>query len=160
MGEKKGKMGRGWKTRQQPPPPTLTHQPGRMLPRDAIQCLKQDLSQISQHGLVSLSRTCEMIPQVMSCADGSGPVGRTPRTRQCHLLEVIRSNLGSVRGLGIVHPGRWHRFGCDCGECRIVSIFWKGFIFSTSSPSFRSFLPIKYIFSRLCFPVPGPLDTF
>lgn len=52
--------------------PTLTHQPGRMLPRDAIQCLKQDLSQISQHGLVSLSCTCEMIPQVMSCADGSG----------------------------------------------------------------------------------------
>lgn len=34
--------------------PRANHQPGHMLPSDPFQLLKRDLSQISQHGLVSL----------------------------------------------------------------------------------------------------------
>lgn len=73
--------------------PRANHQPGHMLPRDPVQFLKRDLSQISQHGLVSLS--CLLSIELCWWTQ---LVGRTLRTLQCHLLEVFRSNLGSVRG--------------------------------------------------------------
>lgn len=126
--------------------PRANHQPGHMLLRDPFQFLKRDLSQISQHGLVSLS--CVLSVELRWWIQ---PVGRTLRTLQCHLLEVICSNLGSLN--------RWALSILDVGTSlavivedeRLPLFIYSALIFSVPP----SFLPSTYVSSWLCF---LPLD--